>query len=100
MAKNKEQKRLSFSDNHPFNSGRESSGGSTSDSGTIKCANGTLQPIWCVEYLDNLIVIGCADGRLEFWEATTGRLKVILMHNLLLAFSLRGAICRCYLSKL
>lgn len=73
----KEQKKLSFNENHTFNDRRESSRGSTSDSGAIKCANATLQPIWCVEYLDNLIVIGCADGRLEFWEATTGRLKVI-----------------------
>lgn len=33
-------------------------------------------PIWCLDYLDNLIVIGCADGRMEFWEGTTGTLKV------------------------
>ncbi|CAG9864006.1 unnamed protein product [Phyllotreta striolata] len=34
-----------------------------------------LSPIWCIDYLDNLIVIGRADGRLEFWEASTGTLK-------------------------
>lgn len=34
-------------------------------------------PIWCLDYLDNLIVIGCADGRLEFWEASTGNLKCV-----------------------
>lgn len=34
-------------------------------------------PIWCLDFLDNLIVIGCADGRLEFWEGTTGNLKGI-----------------------
>lgn len=34
-------------------------------------------PVWCLDYLDNLIVIGCANGRLEFWEGTTGELKVI-----------------------
>lgn len=39
----------------------------------------TWSPIWCLDYLDNLIVIGCADGRLEFWEATTGNLKVIII---------------------
>lgn len=33
-------------------------------------------PIWCLDFLDNLIVIGCADGRLEFWEGTTGNIKV------------------------
>ncbi|CAG9814063.1 unnamed protein product [Phaedon cochleariae] len=36
-----------------------------------------LSPIWCMDYQDNLIVIGCADGRLEFWEAMTGKLKCI-----------------------
>ncbi|CAH0556664.1 unnamed protein product [Brassicogethes aeneus] len=36
-----------------------------------------LSQIWCIDYLDNLIVIGCADGRLEFWEGTTGKLKCI-----------------------
>lgn len=35
-----------------------------------------LSPIWCLDFLDNLIVIGCADGRLEFWEGTTGSFKV------------------------
>ncbi|XP_055531679.1 sterol regulatory element-binding protein cleavage-activating protein [Wyeomyia smithii] len=34
-------------------------------------------PIWCLDFLDNLIVIGCADGRLEFWEGTTGNFKGI-----------------------
>lgn len=37
-----------------------------------------LSPIWCMDYLDNLIVLGCADGRLEFWEGTTGKFKVTL----------------------
>lgn len=39
--------------------------------------NESWSPIWCLDYLDNLIVIGCADGRLEFWEASTGNLKCI-----------------------
>lgn len=33
-------------------------------------------PIWSMDYLDNLIVAGCANGQIEFWEGTTGRLKV------------------------
>jgi hypothetical protein len=33
-------------------------------------------PIWSLDFKDNLIVIGCADGRLEFWEGTTGNFKV------------------------
>lgn len=38
----------------------------------------TISAIWCLDYTDNLIVIGCADGKLEFWESTTGNLKVVL----------------------
>ncbi|KAJ8926743.1 hypothetical protein NQ314_020860 [Rhamnusium bicolor] len=47
-----------------------------SDSGNNISAN-RLSPIWCMDYLDNLIVIGCADGRIEFWEGTLGKLKCI-----------------------
>ncbi|XP_022907413.1 sterol regulatory element-binding protein cleavage-activating protein [Onthophagus taurus] len=36
-----------------------------------------FSPIWCMDFLDNLVVIGCADGRLEFWEGTTGKFKYI-----------------------
>lgn len=43
---------------------------------TSKLLEKTWSPIWCLDYLDNLIVIGCADGRIEFWEASTGNLKV------------------------
>lgn len=35
-----------------------------------------LSQIWCIDYLDNLVVAGCADGRLEFWEVNTNKLKV------------------------
>lgn len=41
-------------------------------SGT-KCSS----PIWSLDFIDNLIVIGCADGRCEFWEGTTGNFKCI-----------------------
>ncbi len=41
-----------------------------------------LSPIWCLDYVDYLIVIGCADGRLEFWEGITGNLKVSYTKNL------------------
>lgn len=51
------------------NFSRESSSGSNFN------ATG-FSPVWCMDYVDNLIVIGCADGRLEFWEGTTGKLKV------------------------
>uniref|UniRef100_A0A182W1M5 Sterol regulatory element-binding protein cleavage-activating protein n=1 Tax=Anopheles minimus TaxID=112268 RepID=A0A182W1M5_9DIPT len=36
-----------------------------------------VSPIWCLDFLDNLIVIGCADGRLEFWEGSSGSFKCI-----------------------
>lgn len=42
---------------------------------TIQNAH-NISPIWCVDYQDNLVVVGCANGCLEFWEGTTGRLKV------------------------
>lgn len=35
-----------------------------------------MSPIWCMDYQENLIVVGCANGTLEFWEGTTGRFKV------------------------
>lgn len=36
-----------------------------------------MSAIWCLDYMDNLIAIGCADGKIEFWESTTGTLKVL-----------------------
>ncbi|KAJ8980052.1 hypothetical protein NQ317_012892 [Molorchus minor] len=57
-----------------------------SDSGSN--ISNRLSPIWCMDYLDNLIVIGCADGRLEFWEGTTGKLKSA--QPLSLAFLIRA----------
>ncbi|XP_044267685.1 sterol regulatory element-binding protein cleavage-activating protein [Tribolium madens] len=65
----KENKSISFSEsNQKF-----------SDNGHTKVDNcdAKLSPIWCMDYLENLIVLGCADGRLEFWEGSSGRLKCI-----------------------
>lgn len=46
--------------------------------------NYKLSSVWCMDYAENLIVIGCADGRLELWEGTTGVLKVRLkIHNII-----------------
>ncbi|XP_015430485.1 PREDICTED: sterol regulatory element-binding protein cleavage-activating protein [Dufourea novaeangliae] len=36
-----------------------------------------ISPIWCMDYQENLIVVGCANGSLEFWEGTTGRFKCL-----------------------
>lgn len=37
-----------------------------------------ISAIWCMDYQENLIVVGCSNGSLEFWEGTTGRFKVRL----------------------
>ena len=33
-------------------------------------------PIWCIDCKDNIVVLGCVDGCLEFWEGSTGIMKV------------------------
>lgn len=40
----------------------------------------TRIPAWCIDYLDNLIAVGCANGQVEFWEGTTGKLKVPFLY--------------------
>ncbi|XP_013179398.1 PREDICTED: sterol regulatory element-binding protein cleavage-activating protein [Papilio xuthus] len=34
-------------------------------------------PVWCIDFCNDLIILGCADGRLEFWEASSGKLMCI-----------------------
>ncbi|XP_063633942.1 sterol regulatory element-binding protein cleavage-activating protein [Cydia splendana] len=34
-------------------------------------------PIWCMDFCNDLIILGCADGRLEFWEASSGKLMCL-----------------------
>ncbi|KAF4532599.1 hypothetical protein B566_EDAN013377 [Ephemera danica] len=39
-------------------------------------------PVWCMDCQENLVVLGCANGRLEFWEASTGAFKCLFEdHN-------------------
>lgn len=33
-------------------------------------------PVWCMDFCNDLIILGCSDGRLEFWEASSGKLMV------------------------
>lgn len=33
-------------------------------------------PIWCMDCKNNLVVLGCIDGCMEFWECASGQLKV------------------------
>ncbi|XP_012252105.2 sterol regulatory element-binding protein cleavage-activating protein isoform X2 [Athalia rosae] len=42
---------------------------------TVQILSHNVSPIWCIDYQENLIVVGCANGSLEFWEGTTGLLK-------------------------
>ncbi|XP_018321983.1 sterol regulatory element-binding protein cleavage-activating protein [Agrilus planipennis] len=59
-----------------FNDSRATNGGINSND----CVN-KPSPIWCMDYVDNLIAIGCADGTLEFWEGTTGKFKCLYNDN-------------------
>ncbi|XP_053967505.1 sterol regulatory element-binding protein cleavage-activating protein isoform X2 [Anastrepha ludens] len=34
-------------------------------------------PIWCMSAFDNLVAVGCANGRVELWETPEGVLKCI-----------------------
>ncbi|KAL7307009.1 hypothetical protein TKK_0000758 [Trichogramma kaykai] len=36
-----------------------------------------VSSIWCMDYQENLIAIGCANGSIEFWEGTTGKFKCV-----------------------
>ncbi|XP_074658756.1 sterol regulatory element-binding protein cleavage-activating protein-like [Tubulanus polymorphus] len=38
-------------------------------------------PIWCLTCKDNLIIAGCSNGRIEFWDALTGMLKCMYNSN-------------------
>ncbi|XP_066255136.1 sterol regulatory element-binding protein cleavage-activating protein [Euwallacea similis] len=51
----------------------------TCETNSRKNSNGAgrLSSVWCMDYVDNLVIVGCADGRLEFWEATSCKLKCV-----------------------
>ncbi|KAL1513489.1 hypothetical protein ABEB36_002893 [Hypothenemus hampei] len=46
---------------------------------TTECTLGSskVSSVWCMDFVNNLIIIGCSDGKLEFWEATSSKLKCI-----------------------
>ncbi|XP_014205675.1 sterol regulatory element-binding protein cleavage-activating protein [Copidosoma floridanum] len=44
---------------------------------SVDKASADVPTIWCMDYQENLIVIGCANGSLEFWEGTTGKFKCL-----------------------
>lgn len=35
-----------------------------------------ISQIWCVDCNENVVVLGCADGSLQFWDLYKGILKV------------------------
>ncbi|CAG9558135.1 unnamed protein product [Danaus chrysippus] len=39
-------------------------------------------PVWCMDFCNDLIILGCADGRLEFWEASTGKLMCVYQSSM------------------
>ncbi|KAJ8666955.1 hypothetical protein QAD02_008617 [Eretmocerus hayati] len=49
----------------------------TSLDGEKQLSTHKISAIWCMDYQENLIVVGCADGSLEFWEGTTGKFKCL-----------------------
>jgi hypothetical protein len=48
-------------------------------------------PIWCLDCHENLIAVGCANGRLEFWEGTTGTFKVMNPSFMVVCSSIVGS---------
>ncbi|XP_046976894.1 sterol regulatory element-binding protein cleavage-activating protein [Vanessa cardui] len=38
-------------------------------------------PVWCMDFCNDLVILGCADGRLEFWEASTSKLLNVWWFN-------------------
>ncbi|KDR22117.1 Sterol regulatory element-binding protein cleavage-activating protein [Zootermopsis nevadensis] len=44
---------------------------------TVGCCAQQTPPIWCLDCHENLIAVGCASGRLEFWEGSTGTFKCL-----------------------
>ncbi|XP_064647832.1 sterol regulatory element-binding protein cleavage-activating protein-like [Lineus longissimus] len=55
--------------------------------------NKEAPPIWCLACRDNLIVVGCGNGRIEFWDALEGKLKCLY------ASSTSGVTGLCFVAK-
>ncbi|BES99776.1 cleavage-activating protein [Nesidiocoris tenuis] len=57
--------------------GAETSGDSDDEESEEEGLFENCPSIWCMDSAENLIVLGTSSGRIEFWEATTGKLKGI-----------------------
>lgn len=40
-----------------------------------------ISQIWCLDFVNNIIGIGCSNGNLEFWEGTSAKFKVHIPAN-------------------
>ncbi|XP_059059772.1 sterol regulatory element-binding protein cleavage-activating protein [Achroia grisella] len=50
------------------------------DAVTNPCWRGNAMqesPVWCMDFCNDLIILGCADGRVEFWEATSRKIMCV-----------------------
>ena len=47
--------------------------------GLVAADNATASSVWSLQCLDGLVIVGCADGNLEVWDAYNGDLKVSVM---------------------
>uniref|UniRef100_A0A1A9WHD4 Sterol regulatory element-binding protein cleavage-activating protein n=1 Tax=Glossina brevipalpis TaxID=37001 RepID=A0A1A9WHD4_9MUSC len=45
------------------------------EDGAVMVRKLNSSPVWCLDSFDNLIAVGCANGRIEFWEIPGGVLK-------------------------
>ncbi|KAG8338714.1 hypothetical protein J6590_000393 [Homalodisca vitripennis] len=54
---------------------RETGGGECKDYSQSTDDGPRISPIWCLDCQNNLIVVGCASGHIEIWEATSGKCK-------------------------
>lgn len=73
---------MMFQNYHPITLQRSHSLKNTDDDGvdTVMLRerqNLGASPIWCLDFQDNLIVIGCGCGRIEFWEGMSGNFKCL-----------------------
>lgn len=48
-----------------------------SSSNSSNDSNEVLSSVWCMDCSDQLILVGCAHGRIEAWDARSGAFKVI-----------------------
>ncbi|EFN85276.1 sterol regulatory element-binding protein cleavage-activating protein [Harpegnathos saltator] len=75
MSRNREQPSIPVTA-RPSNRGLVDSASSINTDRVTRMSH-VISAIWCMDYQENLIVVGCANGSLEFWEGTTGRFKCL-----------------------